>query len=192
MSMKLVRKVLKPVMDWVSEVQVVRYPLWLITGPTHNDVEAKQIRRVLAVARHGDIVFRRQGKAVGTKIIPGYFSHVGVMKNKDTVIHAVGAGVKEEDILDFLRTDACAVLRVPNEALRRKAVKRVQECVGKPYDYIFDSDDKRALYCVELGMYGYPDVIPGRTQERDAVSPDEFYDIVLEKAGGEKLYDTRD
>lgn len=181
------RKWLKKPMDWISEVQIVEHPLWLITGPTYFKVEAEQIRQVTAVARHGDIILRRQGRSLGTKVIPGYFSHVGLMKNKDEVIHAVGEGVIEEDILDFLRTDDCAVIRIPDEVLRRKAVKIAQSCIGKPYDYIFDSDDKRALYCTELVMHCFPDIVPERTQKRDAVSPDDL--LTLE--GSEKLYDTR-
>lgn len=181
------RKWLKKPLDWLSEVQIVSHPLWLVTGPVHNKVKAEHIRQVLSVVRQGDIIFRRQERALGTKVIPGYFSHVGIVKNKTTVIHAVSVGVVEEDILDFLRTDACAVLHIPDAALRRKAANKAKSCLGKPYDYIFDSDDKRALYCTELAMYCYPDVVPKRKQKQDAVSPDDL--LTLE--GCLKLYDTR-
>lgn len=188
MSMKPVRKFLKPILDWVSEVQVVKYPLWLILGPVVHKITAKEIRKVLSTARSGDIIFRRQGRSVSTRFIPGFYSHVGIVKNKTTVIHAVGKGVVEEDILDFCRTDALALVRIDNSTVRRRGVKKAVELLGTPYDYIFDSDDKRALYCSELVMFCFPDIVPDRQEKRDAVSPDEL--MCLE--GTKKLYDSRD
>ena len=174
MSMEPVRRFLKPIMDWVSEIQLVPYPLWIIAGNTKDKVTAKHMRAVMSQARAGDLIFRRQGRTLGTAIIPGHYSHVGIMSSPTTVIHSLGDGVVEEDILDFMRTDALGLMRVNNKDWESAAVDFAKECLGRPYDYIFDSDDKRALYCSELAMYCYPKVFPKRQQKRDAVKPDEL------------------
>jgi uncharacterized protein YycO len=174
MSMEPVRRFLKPIMDWAAEIQLVPYPLWIIAGNTKDKVKAKDIRKVMEFARGGDLIFRRQGRTLGTAIIPGHYSHVGILSSPSTVIHALGQGVVEEDILDFMKTDALGLMRVNNKDWEIAAVDFAKECLGRPYDYIFDSDDKRALYCCELVMYCYPELFPKRMQKRDAVKPDEL------------------
>jgi hypothetical protein len=62
------------------------------------------------------------------------------------------------------------------------------ELLGTPYDYIFDSDDKRALYCVEMVMSCISSIVPDRTERRDAVPPDDLLGL----EGTEKIYDSRD
>lgn len=188
MSMEPVRKFLKPIIDWVSEIQLVPYPLWIVAGNTDDKVKAKDIRKILEYARGGDLIFRRQGRTLGTAIIPGHYSHVGVLSSPSTVIHALGEGVVEEDILDFMKTDAIGLMRVNNKDYASAAVEFAKQAMGRPYDYIFDSDDKRALYCSELAMYCYPKVFPRRQQKRDAVKPDELIGHV----GTRMLYESHE
>jgi hypothetical protein len=186
--MEPVRKFLKPIMDWVAEIQLVPYPLWIIAGNTKDKVKAKDIRKVLEFARGGDLIFRRQGRTLGTSIIKGHYSHVGVLSSPSTVIHAVGSGVIEEDILDFMKTDSVGLMRIGNKDYAVASVELAKQCLGRPYDYIFDSDDKRALYCSELAMYCYPEIFPRRQQKRDAVTPDEL----IGHTGTEMLYESHE
>ena len=173
---KRLRRFLKPTVDWFAKIQLVKYPLFLILGDTSFDVRGAEIRHIVHTMRSGDILLRRQAKGLTTRVIPGYFSHAGIVETDSTVIHAVGQGVVRDDILDYLRTDAICILR-PDSKYAEKCVQLAQDAVGKPYDYIFDSDDKRAFYCSELAMHCLPDVVPERQQVRDKVPPDDLVDV---------------
>lgn len=90
------------------------------------------------------------------------FSHVGMVSRGDatgvTVIEAVGAGVKETPIAEFLKrsaspdgTSRVLVGRIDGSAreLIPSAIDVSRSFLGRPYDTVFTMDDS-AFYCSEL------------------------------------------
>lgn len=90
------------------------------------------------------------------------FSHVGMVSRVDatgaTIIEAVGAGVKETLIADFLNrsaspdgTSRVLVGRIEGSArkLIPSAINVSRSFLGRPYDTVFTMDDS-AFYCSEL------------------------------------------
>jgi hypothetical protein len=102
---------------------------------------------------------------------------VAIVENKGSVIHAASDGVIRTDMLDYMRTDAIAVVRPNTAAHALKCVVLAKQAIGKPYDYIFDSDDRRAFYCSELAMHCLPDIVPKRQQVRDKVPPTKLMEL---------------
>jgi hypothetical protein len=175
--MKPVRRFLKPIFDYIAEIQVVKYPLFIVFGNTDYKVKAEETREVLSLIRPGDLILRRFNNRVTNIPIPGYFSHVAIVEDRGNVIHAVSDGVIRTDILDYVRTDSLAIVRPKTEAHSTKCVVLAREAIGKPYDYIFDSDDRRAFYCSELAMHCLPDIVPKRQQVRDKVPPNKLMEL---------------
>lgn len=90
------------------------------------------------------------------------FSHVGMVSRVDgtgvTIIEAVGGGVKETPVADFLNrsaspggTSRVLVGRIEGSAreLIPSAIDVSRSFLGRPYDTVFAMDDS-AFYCSEL------------------------------------------
>ena len=164
---KVGAKILDPVQVWPS--------LTFITlGRTSYGVSGDEARVILNTVQPGDLVFRRYSHYVTSLVIPGFFSHVGVATATDRMVHAIHAGVVDEDILTYVRTDYILIMRPKDPRHTTQAIQRAKDLKGKPYDFKFDTADKRALYCTELAMHCYSAIVPDRKELKPRVEPDEL------------------
>lgn len=125
-----------------GDILVYKWPLFLLYNPAGYRVKGEEIRNLLDRIRPGDILVRGYDNYLDGRIIPGYFSHVGlylgdvtpadiddlasaakgkrlpggtprVTPGRGMVIHALAEGVLTEDVINFCRCDYMAVLRLP-------------------------------------------------------------------------------
>ena len=137
----------------VGGLYLDKNPLWVVYQPDVHMVKGAEIRRILNVLKPGDIILRRFNRYVSSMFIPGFWTHACIYMGNDTITHAVGEGVCQEDILDFCRCDCVAVLRFKNLTpdLLNKVCASANEMVKEDiqYDYAF-TDNNGTVYCTEL------------------------------------------
>ena len=151
----------KTLYEWVitvfGDILVYKFPLFLLYNPTSYRVRGEDVRECLERIRPGDILVRGYDNYLDGRIIPGYFSHVGlylgditqddvdtivrageadwlpdahsVRPGPSKVIHALAEGVLTEDVINFCRCDYMAVLRFPT-TLRATAPGWTWEATG--------------------------------------------------------------
>lgn len=116
-------------------------------------VKAKHIRKCLDVVQSGDIICRKYTYYLDGYFIKGAYSHSGIVINNTTMIDSVAEGVREVDILDFIKDcDGFIVIR-PKYAsydFVLDAIRHARSKVGCPYDFAFNYIKKDAFYCHEL------------------------------------------
>lgn len=123
----------------------------IFTGESSYKIKGPHVRQILNVLKPGDVLLRRYDHYVGTMLTPGYWGHAAQCTDEDKVIHMLGDGIEEEDILTFLRADHIAVLRCKDELLIPDAIKRAKDLFDDDvdYDYAFESDNT-TFYCSEM------------------------------------------
>jgi len=145
--MGIKRKILKI----AGEIATHRYPMWLIYKPHKYAVKGEDQRKILDVLQCGHVLLRYMGPYISSRIIPGFWSHVGLYVGDNKVVHAIASGVVEEDILSFLRADAISVIDPKVSSGTKKIAAnnaRAMAKIGIKYDYDF-ADDNGKVYCTE-------------------------------------------
>lgn len=136
-----------------GNIYLHKFPLWVTYKPAHHKIKGTEVRKILNVVQRGDIMLRRYDGFLNTIFTPGFWGHAGLFVGHDSVIHAVGKGVIEEDILTFCRTDSVSVLRVKSaddgliDTATACATKHARE--KTEYDYRFKAKNGN-VYCTEL------------------------------------------
>ena len=155
----------------LGRIKVYRWPMFIVYDPKGYDVKAVGIRTALSLVRKGDILGRRYKNYLDGYFIPGRFTHSGVYVGDGVIIHAMSDGVQKIDILDFLRCDGFAILRVKEKVgrdireIRAKAIDIAHSYLGNEYDYDFEIEERRKegkptekVYCHELTRKCFPDL----------------------------------
>ncbi len=116
-------------------------------------VDAMDIRAILRLAKTGDVLLRRYKGYLDGRFIPGRYSHSCIVVDKDHIVHAIAENVERIDILDFcLHTDGFCLLRPRYKHCEdpNSVAQKALNCIGKGYDFSFDSQNTSTLYCHEL------------------------------------------
>lgn len=155
----------------LGRIKVYKWPMFIVYDPKGYDVKAVGIRTAMSLVRKGDILVRRYKNFLDGYFIPGRFSHSGVYVGDGIIIHAMSDGVQKIDIIDFLRCDGFAILRVKEKVGRdtreimAKAVDIAHSYLGNEYDYDFEIEERRKegrptekVYCHELTRKCFPDL----------------------------------
>ena len=98
----------------------------------------------------GDLLFHvvEQDNVI-TAVTPGMIDHVAIVISKDSVIEAVGQGVKTTPI-DSLRLQSGYYLIGKVKGIDRKqSLQNARQYLGHSYDHLFLADNE-AIYCSEL------------------------------------------
>lgn len=107
--------------------------------------------------REGDLLFHiaEQGNAI-TDVTPAMIDHVAIVLSADSVVEAVGQGVKTTPLDSLRRQDGYYVIGRVRKADRQRSVSNARRYLGRPYDYVYlaDNDD---IYCSELVQLAYVD-----------------------------------
>ena len=149
----MLKKIKKFFIRLIADIYINKKPFFILYKPNFHKLKGHEIRYILKNIKKGDILLRSFHGYLNTVLTPGFWSHAALYIGNDTVIHAVGAGVIKEDILDFCRCDDIAILRIKNVSIEnvKTAIVTAQDIVEKniQYDFEFESGDDE-LYCTEL------------------------------------------
>ena len=128
-----------------------KYPMFFVYKPDIHRVRGPQVRQILNTVEPGDVLYRRHDGYLNTICTPGYYGHVGLYVGGDQVVHALGKGIIEEDIINFCRADAVGVSEVvgASEEQISDAIDFAKSQIGKEYDFTFTAGDD-VYNCTEL------------------------------------------
>ena len=132
----------------------------------YGGLTGEEMVRLRQVIRPGDIIFSRDPHKITTLLIPGQWSHVGIVVDDFMVVEALpGKGVVASYLHDFCQSAREVALARPyldnrsTPDLRIKgAIDRALDSIGTKYDGMFTIGPK-ALYCAELIDHAYRDSI---------------------------------
>lgn len=175
----LVLKLSYPVIKWVGALHVPY---------TKKKMKADHYYQILAAAKPGSILLSRTLGEATNLLIPGRYKHAAIVGataggGRPFVVEAVGAGVKQTDLLDFILSKDNLLLLEPQFASAEQMIAAVLwacKQVGKPYDYTFMSD-YTSFYCCELTYAAYKEALDGKSPwelreywGEPTVTPDDF------------------
>ena len=105
--------------------------------------------------RVGDLLFHvnPQGNAI-TDVTPGMVDHVAIVVTKDSVIEAVGSGVKLTPIDSLRRQDGYYLIGKVIGADRKRSVAQARQYIGRRYDWLYLKDNEE-IYCSELVQFAF-------------------------------------
>jgi hypothetical protein len=173
--MKSVNKII----NWVGNIQVFKYPLFIVCGKTSYNIKGPDQRAILDILKPGDVLLRRYDSYISNVVITGYYKHAAIYVGDDKIIHVIGKGICMEDILTFMRCDDIAVLRCDDNDKVNRAIKRAYIQLAKEveYDFKFDKDCPKKFYCTEFVdfCYDYP-VRSMLSADSKYILPDDFLD----------------
>jgi len=116
--------------------------------------KAKQIEEMLSIIKAGDIICRGYNYYLDSYIIPGEYTHSGIVINKREMVHSIAEGVQSVHPIDFIKdTDRFIVLRpkYKNESYTYSVIDRAIwhiEANNTQYDFTFSDPNK--FYCHEF------------------------------------------
>jgi hypothetical protein len=123
-------------------------------------VTAMWSHEVHGVARDGDWILTRSYYALGdaiSKLTPGEdLSHASIYDaTRDTVIEAVGSGVREIPLAELVQRNHYVIVVRPtgmSAEAQSAALTRARAQIGKPFDKagMFGFEDPEKFYCSEL------------------------------------------
>ena len=155
----------------------------ILFGDSHYKIKGPQMRKVLDLVKPGDVFLRKYDHYLGSVLIKGFWSHAAIYVGNNQVIHMLGDGITQEDILTFMRCDHIAILRcrdttltlipIAIEKARNQMVRNFLPAGSRQvaYDYNFEEGDEK-FYCTEFVSfcYGYPKF----EQAGKIILPDDF------------------
>ena len=128
----------------------------VLYGKTGYKVKGEHTRRVMDIVEPGACLLTRYDHYLGYFVVPGYYGHAGIYVGDDRVIHMLGDGIKNHDILTFLRKDHVLVMNPVDQDKAKNAVACASDLWDEQvkYDYDFKLGNKM-FYCFELVWHCY-------------------------------------
>ena len=170
------------VLHFMSDIRV--YPLGLVLyGQTGYKVKGPHTRIILDAIKPGDVLLTRYDHYLGYIVNAiGFWGHAGIYVGDDRVIHMLGDGIQNEDILTFCRKDHIMILRPKDQSKVESAVQKAKELYFQNVQYDYDfSEFNKTLYCSELVFDVYEK--PEEVEHGTWVLPDNlicpFFDKIL-------------
>lgn len=134
----------KQVMTYIGDVMVATKP---------PATKAKQMFEMRPYLTAGNVICRYYSYYLDSILIPGEFTHSGIVVNEGTIIHSVAEGVQDIHPIDFVKdTDGFIILRpeYQNKTLLKKAVEKARWHLVNKTEYDFTFSDPRKFYCHEM------------------------------------------
>lgn len=141
------------IVTWIGDIMLATKP---------PKTTSKQILELLNIINPGDVICRKYTYYLDSYLIPGEYSHSGIVINKDLMVHSISEGVGYIHPIDFVKdTDGFIVLRpkYENEESIKQTIAQGKYYVDSKVQYDFLFNDPNKLYCHEmtcacLGMGG--------------------------------------
>lgn len=150
-----------------------------------------QAIQILNMACEGDILLSYESQRLTSSFIKGYYKHAAIISSKMTVIEAVGSGVREVEVIEWLLDkDSVALLRpiYDSNIINKQAAATSLYYKGFSYDYSFSLVDER-VYCSEL-IYlcyiKYDSKFLDHIDHND-ILPNEYYEACFDQNSNIKL-----
>jgi hypothetical protein len=151
-------------------------------GKLYRDKRAKD--NILKLLQPGDILLEKTPFRLTDKLIPGFWGHAALwigrenelkvlgiwddktivphhekIKKEKMIIEALRSGVVINSLDHFLNIDDFAIIRECNATNERKkrVISEAFLHVGKPYDFNFDTQNTKHIFCSELIYQTYGD-----------------------------------
>lgn len=107
--------------------------------------------------KSGDLLFHvvSQGNAI-TDVTPGMIDHVAIVMSRDSVIEAVGKGVKMTPIDSLRQQDGHYLVGRVKGIDSKQSIANAKHYFGRPYDRLYLPDNE-AIYCSELVQLSFVD-----------------------------------
>ena len=107
--------------------------------------------------KSGDLLFHvvSQGNAI-TDVTPGMIDHVAIVTERDSVIEAVGKGVKMTPIDSLRQQDGHYLVGRVKGIDSKQSIANAKHYLGRPYDRLYLPDND-AIYCSELVQLSFVD-----------------------------------
>jgi hypothetical protein len=131
-------------MTWIGDVMVATKP---------PRTTAKQILEMREFLDAGNIICRYYTYYLDSIIIPGEFTHSGVIVTHNKIIHSIAEGVLPMHPIDFVKdTDGFIILKpkYPDEASLQKTLARARWHLKNKSQYDFTFKDPDKFYCHEF------------------------------------------
>jgi len=153
-------------MDFLPKLRIwiltIFYPILSRIGKVHMPFSRKKItsshyREMTKLLRPGMGILTTTNGELANLLIPGKWSHIGGYYGNRRVIEAIGKGVSETDLIDFVLTKDEILIIKPKFATKSQmkiAAEWMFWQMGKPYDINF-ADNNEAFYCSELYVESY-------------------------------------
>ena len=105
----------------------------------------------------GDLLFHvvEKGNAI-TDVTPGMIDHVAIVLSKDSVIEAVGSGVKTTPLDSLRQQEGYYIIGKVRGVDPILSVANARRYLGRPYDRLYLPDND-AIYCSELVLFSMVD-----------------------------------
>lgn len=136
------------ILSAIFNTKYSKYPMFLQYVDCTHRVSGADYYKVRELLESGDIILRGHDNYLSKFLVPGEYSHSGIYKGNDVVIHStVENGVHESNLVDFMRCDRFMALR-PSLG-QNLIIENAQKYIGKKYDNeLEDNDDE--YYCHEF------------------------------------------
>ena len=136
------------ILSAIFNTKYSKYPMFLQYVDCTHRVTGADYYNVRELLKPGDIILRGHDNYLSKFLVPGEYSHSGIYKGNDVVIHStVENGVHESNLVDFMRCDRFMALRP--SLCQNLIIENAQKYIGKKYDNeLEDNDDE--YYCHEF------------------------------------------
>lgn len=132
---------------------------------TKKKIKARHYRDFIEVLMPGMVLTATTYGEASNLLIPGEMKHGAIYVGDGMVVEALGHGVVETDLIDFMLSKDHIKLYTPQFCEPEQGVLAAQWArsqIGTPYDYEFQSNNK-ALYCFELTFAAYQEALEGKS-----------------------------
>lgn len=147
----------------------------------------------MSLIRDGDILLSYEKQRLTSLFIKGKYKHAAIVSPRLTVIEAVGEGVREVDLEEWLfQMDSVAIIRpeLENHTINYMAACNALTYIGRKYDFSFSIKNEE-IYCSELVFICYNKEVPSflieyKSKEilpqvfRDLCEVDERFKLIFE------------
>lgn len=127
--------------------------------PRYRGIKPYVAERLSKKLLPGDSMLSHRKREPTNLVIPGFWKHAAIYVGNGRVVEAVGKGVIETSIEEFLTTKDAVMFRRPKFLTREqlaRAADHAKKLRGRPYDYLIEpaglvlKGAKDAFYCSEV------------------------------------------
>jgi hypothetical protein len=180
---KLLKQLKAKVFTIFGDIRLYKYPLFLLYHPKGYKIKGSGFTKVADNIAAYDILLRRYDTYLDRIIIPGWWNHAAICEKADgafsSIVHATSAGVHQESLFDFMKTDHVCVLRPVFPVNHLEMQHDIKQIIGKEYDFDFNFGDASAFSCTEVISYLFRNYQTGIESKKflgqKIIPPDNIY-----------------
>ena len=121
--------------------------------PWRRSLSSQDCEKLMHITKAGDIILVSDQKRLGSFFLGFQTAHALIATGDQTAVHAVGDGVVESSLSVICKEYAAYVVVRHNylpEEDAAEVVARARAALGKPYDFLYNREEREAFFCTEL------------------------------------------